>query len=264
MLTVGKLLRFLGAYMKANLAMALEYRVSLLSQILGMFINDLLWIAFWVLYFTKFPVLREWTLEDVMVLWASVAFSAGLVFGLFANALRIPFLVVRGQLDFYLALPKNVLLHLLVSQIRPTNFGDLLFAPMVLIFMVEMTWTKAAIFVAASLLGSTVMLGFFVAVGSLVFYLGNAETISRQLLNTFMHFATYPTTIFDTGVKMILFTLVPAGFVSTLPVELVRQFSWSTFGQLLAGAILFLGLAVWVFNRGLKRYESGNLIMMRS
>lgn len=43
---VGKFFAFVGAYMKANLAMALEYRASLFSQILGMFINDILWVAF--------------------------------------------------------------------------------------------------------------------------------------------------------------------------------------------------------------------------
>lgn len=198
------------------------------------------------------------------MLWASVAFSAGIVFGLMANSLRIPFLVIRGQLDYYLALPKDVLLHLLVSQIRPVNFGDLLFAPALLLVMVEMTWIKTAIFVITALLGAIVLLSFFVLVGSLVFYVGNAETLSGQFISTMLHFATYPAPIFDSGVKMILFTLIPAGFISKLPVELVREFHWMGFLQLLGGAILFLTLAIIIFRRGLRRYESGNLIMMRS
>lgn len=255
---------FLWAYVKANLAMALEYRASLLMQITGMFINDILWVAFWVLYFTKFPVLKGWTLDDVIVLWASFAMSAGLVFGLTANALRIPALVVQGQLDYYLALPKDVLLHLLISQIRPVNFGDLLFAPVLLIVMVKLTWAQVLVFIAASLLGAIVMLSFFVLVGSLVFYLGHAETVAGQLMNALIHFATYPTTIFDTGVKMLLFTLLPAGFITTMPVELVREFHWVGFLQLLGGAAAFAGLAVVVFRRGLRRYESGNLMLMRS
>jgi hypothetical protein len=36
------------------------------------------------------------------------------------------------------------------------------------------------------------------------------------------------------------------------------------FLQLLGGAALFLGLSVAVFHAGLKRYESGNLMVMRS
>lgn len=255
---------FVGAYVRTNLAVALEYRASLVSQIMGMFINDLIWVIFWVLYFTRFPVLRDWTLEDVIVLWAVVTTSFGLVGGLFSNALRIPSLVVQGQLDYYLALPKDVLVHLLVSQIRLVNLGDLLFGPVLLAFMVELTWTKALIFVAASLLSAMVMLGFSVLTGSLVFYIGNSELVSGQLFNAVVHFATYPTGIFDSTVKVLLFTLIPAGFISTLPVELVRAFHWADFLILLGAAALFLGLAVVVFRRGLRRYESGNLMMMRS
>lgn len=73
--------RFVGAYIRTNWNAAIEYRVSLVSQILGMFINDALWVIFWVLYFTKFPVLNGWELQDVLVLWATVTTSFGLVGG---------------------------------------------------------------------------------------------------------------------------------------------------------------------------------------
>lgn len=260
----GNSLAFILAYVRTNLAAALEYRTSLVSQVLGMFINDGLWVAFWILYFTRFPVLRGWTLEDVLVLWAGLTTSFGLAIGLMVNCARIPALVVRGQLDYYLALPKPVLLHLLVSQINLTNLGDLLFGPILLLVMVKLTWTKLLIFLVTVLLAATVLLGFSVLVGSLVFFIGNSETVSGQLFNALLHFSTYPTTIFDAGVKFVLFTLVPAGFVSTLPVELMREFHWVGFAQLLGGALLFLGLGVAVFQAGLRRYESGNLMQMRS
>lgn len=261
---VGKYVAFVGAYFRNNLAAAMEYRASLFSQVFGMFVNDVLWVLFWALYFTKFPVLKGWTLEDVMVLWAAATTCFGLVMGLTYNAIRIPQLVAQGQLDYYLALPKDVLLHLLVSQFRLVNFGDVLFGPLLLLVMVNLTWTRVLIFLAATLLAALVVLGFFIIAGSLSFFLGNSDSVAGQMYNALLHFATYPTSIFDQKVKFVLFTLVPAGFVSTLPVELMRVFDWSKFLQLLGGAGLFLGLGVWLFNRGLKRYESGNLMVMRS
>ncbi len=260
----AKFFAFVWAYIRCNVAAALEYRASLVTQVMGMFINDSIWVIFWMMYFTKFPVLQDWTLQDVLVLWASVTSSFGIVGGLLSNSLRIPGLVVQGQLDYYLSLPKDVLLHLLVSQIRLVNLGDLIFGPALLALMVDMTWTRALVFVAATLLAAMVLLGFFIFTGSLVFFLGNSEMISGQLFTAVVHFSTYPTTIFDAGVKVILFTLIPAGFVSTMPVELVREFHWAGFLQLLGAAVLFLGLGVWTFRQGLRRYESGNLIMMRS
>jgi hypothetical protein len=38
----------------------------------------------------------------------------------------------------------------------------------------------------------------------------------------------------------------------------LREFSWPTLGAALGGAIGFCELAIGVFARGLRRYESGN------
>ncbi|HYG56698.1 MAG TPA: ABC-2 family transporter protein [Symbiobacteriaceae bacterium] len=261
---MGKLLALVGAYLRANIAIALEYRFSLVSQVTGMFVNDALWIGFWVLYFIKFPVLGGWTLEDVVVLWATLALSWGLVTGLMSNAQRIPTLVVQGQLDYYLSLPKDVLLHLLISQIRLVSFGDALFGVVVFLVFVKLTWVKVLVFLSATLLASIVWLGLLILSGSLTFYLGNSEAASGQIVSAVLHFASYPMPIFDNAVKLVLFTLLPAGLISSVPVDLVREFRWPLFLELLAGAGLFLGAGIWAFRRGLKRYESGNLMMMRS
>ncbi len=62
--------------------------------------------------------------------------------------------------------------------------------------------------------------------------------------------------------KLILFTLIPAAFMGSLPAEFIRAFTWQTLAELLAGAIAFLIIAVAVFRLGLKRYESGSAIQV--
>lgn len=261
---VGKSLAFIGAYMRANLATALEYRVSLVSQVAGMFINNALWVFFWALYFSRFPVVRGWTLEDVLVLWAVATTSFGLATGTMGNVLRIPRLIAEGQLDFYLVLPKNVLLHLLVSEMRLLHFGDLLFGPVLLLAVVRPAPVKVLVFAVAIVLSAMVLLGFLIFIGSLTFFIGNADAVSGQVVTSLIHFTTYPATIFDRGVRVILYTVLPAGLISTLPVELVREFDWIRLLWLAGAAAAFLGLGVWTFHRGLRRYESGNLMVMRS
>lgn len=261
---MGKLWRLYGEYVRAGFNGALEYRFSFFSQIIGMFINDALWVSFWLLYFQRFPVLKGWTLEDVLVLWCSITLTFGFVTAMFGNCMRIPALIVQGQLDYYLALPKNVLFHLLISQIRPISFGDVLFGPILLVVMVKLTWTKVLVYLATSLLAGCVWLGLYILTGSLTFWLGQSEGISGQIMNTILHFASYPTPIFDNTVKFLLFTILPAGFISTLPVELIREFRLVPFLELLGAAVLFLGSAILLFRQGLKRYESGNLMIMRS
>jgi ABC-2 type transport system permease protein len=258
-----KFIAFVGAYWKANWAAALEYRASFLMQFFGMFINDGIWVVFWTLYFTRFPVLKGWTLQDLITLWAVVTTAYGIAFGLMANAARIPQLVVNGQLDYYLSLPKGVLTHLLVSQFRVLNLGDALFGPTVLLLFVDLTPVKLLLYLCVVLCATLVFLGFAIATGSLVFFLGQAEGLAGNLMMSLVHFSTYPSSIFDRTVRVLFFTLIPAGFVATLPVEVMHSFSWLQLGYLVAGSLALFGLGVGLFHLGLRRYESGNLIMMR-
>jgi len=255
---------FTAAYLKANLATALEYRVSLITQVLGMLLNNGLWVFFWALCFARFPVLRGWTLDDVMVLWAVVTTAYGLAVGLMGNVLRLPQLIVQGQLDYFLALPKNVLLHVLVSQMRPVHFGDLLFGPVLLLAVVRPARAQVGVYAVVTMLAALVLLGFLILVGSAAFFAGNADALLAQVVNALVHFSTYPARIFDGGVRVMLYTILPAGFVSTVPVELVREFDWLRLLWLAGAAAAFMGLGIWTFHRGLRRYESGNLMMLRS
>lgn len=258
------MLKFLAAMMRTGFASAIEYRASFFTQVLGMMINDSLWVSFWMLYFQRFPVLNGWGREDLFVLWAIITFSFGIAFGLFAQALRLSELIVQGQLDYYLALPKNVLLHILVGQIRPANLGDLFFGPSLLFLFVDMTPEKWLWFLVGGLLGGLVYLAFFVLAGSLAFYIGSSEGISSGIGNALIHFSTYPTRIFDGWTRVVLFTVIPAGFIAEVPVDLVRRFQWGDLALLLVGSAAFSSAAWFVFHKGLKRYESGNLIVMRS
>ena len=57
---------------------------------------------------------------------------------------------------------------------------------------------------------------------------------------------------------LLLFTVLPAGFVAYLPVQVVRQPSVAGLVMLLAGSASYVVLANWVFGRGLRRYASGS------
>jgi len=83
------------------------------------------------------------------------------------------------------------------------------------------------------------------------------------LMNALLTFALYPISLFDGPAKFILFTIVPAALMGSVPVSLIRGLAWSqNLGGLLIGAIGLLGLAILIFYRGLRRYESGSAIQV--
>jgi ABC-2 type transport system permease protein len=92
--------------------------------------------------------------------------------------------------------------------------------------------------------------------------MGMISNLTGLALNAMITFGIYPITLFDNYAKLILFTLIPAALIGAVPAEFIRDFSWQSLAELLAGAIIFLLIAVSVFRLGLKRYESGSAIQV--
>ena len=110
---------------------------------------------------------------------------------------------------------------------------------------------------------AVLFLGFSVLTGSLAFFLGNAAQLSEQWRFALITFSTYPMVLFDGPVKFVLFTVIPAGFVSGLPIEALRGMNLGFAGLAVLGSLAVLMAGVLVFHLGLRRYESGNLLEMR-
>lgn len=255
--------QLIAAYARLNLQAAMEYRASFISQVFGMFLNDGIWLAFWWLYFTKFPVLGSWQREDVVVLWAVLATSFGVATGLFGNALGLSGIILRGDLDYYLVLPRDVLLHALVSRMSTSAWGDIAFGTLVFLAFGGATPGRLALYVLSVGIVAVFFVSFFVLVNSLAFFIGSSQGISEQLQMTLVHFASYPTTVFQGITRVILFTLIPAGFISSVPVHVLRRFHPGFFAALVVATLLLAVTARAVFGWGLRRYESGNLIAVR-
>lgn len=255
--------KFIGGYVAANLQGALEYRVSFVSQVVAMLINDLVWLIFWLAYFGSFPLVAGWGRAEIITLWAVAAAAFGVADTFFGGTLRLAGMIARGELDFFLALPKPVLLHMLLSRMNLTAPGDVLFGVAVYGFLIRPGLGDAALFALFTLTGAIIFVAFGTLTQSLAFWLGNAEGLGQQFFNALLSFSTYPTTIFRGVVKAVLFTVIPAGFITYVPVQLLRSFSWPMLGGLLLFTCAVAMAAIMVFNAGLRRYESGNLVLMR-
>lgn len=254
--------RMLLVYARANAQAALEYRASLVSQALAMALNDVMWVVFWASYFDRFS-LPGWTRADVVTLWAIVAASVGIAGTFFGNATRLAGLIARGELDFFLTLPKPVLLHLLVSRMNLVAPGDVAFGLLAFGLYGHPSAGSFALFCLCALTGATVVVSFCVIAGSLAFWLGRAESAASQAYGALVTFSTYPTPIFKGAARVILYTLVPAAFVGAVPVELIRQPRLLLAAELCAVAAATAAAAGAVFHAGLRRYTSGNLVAMR-
>jgi ABC-2 type transport system permease protein len=258
-----KTLRLVSGYFRHNLMSAMAYRGAFLMQVVGMILNNAMLLFFWWVLFTQLPTLRGWTLRQVMVLYAIVAFGYGLTNVVCGNAFLLARIVVRGDLDYYLALPADPLIHVLVSRMSLSAWGDMLFGLAVFVIADPQAWRHLPLFLLLGLLSGLIIVAFGVLVGSLAFWVGNADNLAGQAINALITFGIYPIEIFPTAVQWLLYTLIPAAFIGSMPAALLQDFSWDQLAILALAAGGLALLARTVFQWGLRRYESGNLVIVR-
>jgi ABC-2 type transport system permease protein len=256
--------RFIGSYMVANLQAAMEYRVAFVVQIITMVANDGLWLFFWWTYFRQFPLVNGWQSSNIIVIWAVAACGFGIGMAVFGNTPKLAALIMNGGLDAYLGMPRNVLLHVCITASDPTAWGDIIFAVGAYVLLLHPDVLHFALFLLLSILGALILVAFLVILGSLAFFLGNTEGLSQQMLGALVTFSTYPMNIFNGVVRILLFTVIPAGFISFVPLQLLQHFSWLLFAGMIGFTLLFVSVAVCMFELGLRRYESGNLLGMQN
>lgn len=244
------------ATLRNAVAEARSNRAALLSQMSIMVVNDIVWVIFWVLFFHRVGSVRGWDGDRIVLLLSVLTSAGGVALGVLANARRLGTLAVDGELDSVLALPVPPLAHLLLRRIEAVNVGDLLFGVLLFFTLGRPTVTRTAIFVGAVAAVAVLLTGFLVLTGSLAFFIGRNEG-GELGFHAMILLGAYPVDIFAGAIKVLLYTLVPAAFVSSVPAGLIEDFDIE--GALwLAGVAAIFAVAGWsTFTLGLRRYTSG-------
>lgn len=254
-------LSFLRALMAVNLASAMEYQVSFISQIVGMFINNGIYFVFWIIFFNQFGTVRGYNTDEIFLLFAIVTLGYGLGF-MFAGNTRqyLAYLIAQGRLDYYLVFPRNLLLHVIFSRMTVSTVGDIAFGLIAYTFTGRFTLVEMGLFLLTAVLAAIIFVGYAVISGSLAFYMGAAQYASQQMTNAILTFSLYPNALFGGTARLMLYTVIPAAFVGAVPVEIVRGQDGRLLLLLVAAAVVIWLIASAMFYLGLRRYESGSAI----
>ncbi len=226
-------------------------------------VNNVIFLFFWWVLFTRLPSIRGWTMPMVATVFGLVALSFGLANAVFGNCMRVASIVVSGDLDYYLALPADPLIHLIVSRTSFSAWGDALSGLAIFVLLVPGSLSMLPMFLLCAAMGTLVFVGFSVLVGSLAFFVQQSQDITGHLYNAMISFSLYPIDIFPAVVRLILYTLIPAAMVGAVPAKLLFKFNWAWMLALAGFSVLITILSRAAFNAGLRRYESGNRVTAR-
>ena len=256
-------LRFTAALVAMNLKSSFALRGAFWLQAAFMAANNVLFFVFWWIFFDRFEEIRGWRIGDMAALYGIVASGFGTAV-VFAGGIRdLARQIADGDLDAFLTQPKSPLLHAAGSGTHASGWGDIASGLGFLVLSGFVEWRTLPLAAVAVLCSAVVFTASGVLLHSLAFWLGRVEALARQLWEFLVTFSLYPRPLFSGALALLLFTLIPAGFIGYLPVELLRGYTAVGLLAAVGGAAAYAVLAKLVFAAGLRRYESGNRFGVR-
>ena len=257
---VAKNLSLIFKYLKLNIQKEYQYKISFFTKIIMMICNNAFFILQWIIILKVCGKIGNYGFREVMLLLAVSAGSYGLAHLLFEGAFNISNLVYEGKIDVYLTQPKNVLINLSCSETSISSIGDVAYSFIALAIAGANWWWYLAI-IPISIVGAIIYTSTIVCFQTLSFYIKRGSSIADMINSSSTMFSMYPPVIFNTIIKVVLFTIIPCGFVVFVPVEFVLlSFNIWWVLAMLGVAVVITILAFVLFNIGLKKYNSGSLM----
>lgn len=247
---------------KYNIMRQMVNKVTFITNIIFMILNNASFIVQWIILFSLKDEIGGYTIKEVILLWGMAAGVFGISHIFFYKAFEMSDLIINGKLDTFLVQPKNVFLSVISSDTSVSAIGDLIYGYICLLIY-GFSIKNFILFILFSITGGIILTAFASIVGSLCFWITKGDILADSLTNAMINFATYPGTIFKTGIKLVLYTVIPVGIANYLPVDTILNFNIAKFLYIIVFTILITILAFVTFNKGLKRYSSSNLMSSR-
>jgi len=249
---------FARALVTTNIKATLALRAAFVIQVVFMALNNFTFFVFWWALMRHVTTLRGWQIADIELLFGLVAAAFGLTVTVAGGVRHLGRFIADGDLDTLLTQPKSVLVHALGLRSQPSGFGDLISGLIFIVWSGQISWRTVPFVVVVIAASALIFVACGVVFFSLAFWLGRVETVATQLWELLVTFSLYPEPLFGGTLRLVLFTVLPAGFVGYLPVHILRAPSIASVAMLLLAAIGYVWMAVLIFERGLRRYASGS------
>ena len=172
------------------------------------------------------------------------------------------FFVRKGNFDIYLTRPINPLLHVIMEALQFDALGELLTGIVLMIIAsiklgINYRFGNVALMLLAFAFGTVIYAAIKIAGAALALWIKSSGSI-LQVFYMSSDFAKYPVTIYNSAVRNIITYIVPFAFTAYYPASYILRGNepWFCFGVGTAIAAVLLTLAIHLWNRGLRAYES--------
>lgn len=265
LMVVKNYFRFFKESLKCNLASLAEYKKSFIIQALFMFCNNGFFLIFWqVLFNASDGQINGIEMNDILYLWSLPTLSFGIAFFFFGGITKLGKYILEGGLDTYLIQPKNIIINVMLSEMDFAACGDMLYGLVIGLFATNFDMSKYVLLICFGIIGAV----FYVCAEALVrlitVWVGNTDYAEHIYIITMtVNFSTYPEAIYNNFIKMLIYTVIPSGYIAFIPIKLINTLSIKHLVLYLIALCGFVSLTALLTKLVLKKYESGNSMALR-
>lgn len=255
--------RLYKTFIAQQLKRLMEYRVDFLTGATSFLIGQITYIVFINILFTQIPHLKGFAYYEIIFIYGFSLVPRGIDHLLTDNLWKVAWFIVRkGDFDKYLTRPINPLVHIIMEEIQFDALGELLTGIVLMIIAtiklgIGFTFSKVILMLWSFVFGTVIYTSIKIAGAALALWIKSSGSI-LQMFYMASDFAKYPTTIYNGFVRNIITYIIPFAFTAYYPASYILRGNnlWFCFGVGTIMSTLLLTLAIMLWNKGLKVYES--------
>ena len=248
-----------------NVRSSFSNKKSFIIQTIAMFINNFVFILFWLILFkNKGGSINGTQMGDIIYLWSIPTIAYGICFFCFGGVDTLCKDIAQGNLDIYLTKPKHSLISELTSNSILSAMGDFLSGIVCGLIAVSFNPIKFLGILVLSVIAAIAMISIITIVDLLSFWLGDMSNTSKRYTNSLLiTLAMYPYKMFPKVIKFMMYTVVPTMYIAHIPVRIINKPTLEGIAILILATSILVALMFFIYNKGLKKYESGNGVTRR-
>ncbi|NUR84155.1 MAG: ABC transporter permease [Nonomuraea sp.] len=251
--------RSLGAVVRA----VLEYVADFWILIAAGIVTQSLGLVFLSVVMSRVPHLNGWSYPEMVLIYGLAGVSSGIVPVLSDGIWQLASFIHNGQLDYALTRPAPPLMQVMSAWVGFNGVGDLVASAAMLTWAltrVDVHWTPLNVLILLVLMisGIALRLAMCVVANTVSFWLRMPMPMFAMTAWQVGELARYPLGIYGFGLRFLLGAAAPFAFAGFFPAAwLLDRGGYAWLGILTpVVAVLWWIFAVWLFRRGLRRYES--------
>ena len=256
-------LRLHRIFIVQHLKRMMEYKTDFLLGAVGLLFAQAIQILFIGIIFSGIPNLKGWSFEEILFIYGFSLIAKSIDHLFFDNLWMVGYRIVRkGEFDKYLTRPVNSLFHVIIERFCLDAFGEMVTCGLLLGYSIPhlnlpFHWYTIPLLIVVVIFATMIYTSLKIMTAAISFWTKASGHIIHMLYMT-NDFSKYPVTIYNKAVQTIITYVIPFAFTAYFPASyfLTGENGWFCIGgTVIAGTVLF-ALALFVWNRGLRAYES--------